>query len=96
MKFNVRFGSENQKDVHTCLSSLFCDLPLIARYGKSHKTISLIECAVSRTTSKLDRAFAPVAWWHRKRDTSYLPFSLFTFSLIVILIVIILHNDALF
>jgi len=40
----LKFGSENQLNVHIYLSS-FSDFPLIARSGKSHVTISLIGCA---------------------------------------------------
>jgi len=42
----LKFGSENQLDVHNCLWIFFSDFTLIAaRSGKSHVTISLIGCA---------------------------------------------------
>jgi len=45
----LKFGTENQLNVHNHLSILFCDFPFIARSGKSHATISLI--GVHRTPS---------------------------------------------
>jgi len=41
----MKFGSENQLNVHNYFSILFCDFPLIARSGKSQVTSSLIGCA---------------------------------------------------
>jgi len=38
----LKFVSENQLNVHNYLLNLLCDLPLIARSGKSHVTSSLI------------------------------------------------------
>jgi len=41
----LKYGSENQLNVHKYLSILACDIPLIARSGKGDVTISLIGCA---------------------------------------------------
>jgi len=41
----LKFSSENKLNVHYYLSTFICDFPLIARSGKSHVNISLMECA---------------------------------------------------
>jgi len=41
----LKFGWENQLNVHIYLSIFFCDFPLIARSRKSQVTVSLMGCA---------------------------------------------------
>jgi len=38
----MKFGPENQVNVHNYVSNRFCNFPLIARFRKHHVTISLI------------------------------------------------------